>query len=116
MSPKTGKAPRGRGAQVVGKIEDLEKRLTALEAHLRRLRSQARQSTGSAKERLTRLEKQAGAQVERIRDTLQQSLERLGHLLAVSRGRVERETGRLSRALRAGVKAGAEAYRRTRGG
>ena len=104
MSPKMGKTPRGSGEQVREKIEALERRLTALEAHLQRLRSQARQSTGSAKEQLTRLEKQVGVR----------SLGRISQVLAASRRRVEQDTERLSRALRAGMKAGTRAYRRTR--
>jgi len=116
MSPKTEKPRRGRGEQVKGRIEELEKRLAALEAHLRLLRGQARQSTGSARGRLTRLEKQAAARVKRVRETLERSLERLSEVLVASRTRVEWETGRLSRALRAGMKAGTEAYRRTRKG
>jgi len=113
MRPKMGKPRRGSGAQVKEQMEALEKRLTALEAHLQLLGSQARQSTGRTKERLTRLEKQAGARVERVRETLQTSLEQVSQLLAASLGRVERETGRLSRAVKAGLKAGTEAYRRT---
>jgi len=101
---------------VTGKIEDLEKRLAALEAHLRRLRGQARQSTGSMREQLVQLEKQAASRVARVRETLQRSLDRMSRLLAVSRTRVEWETGKLRRALRAGVKAGTEAYRRPRKG
>ena len=116
MSPKAEQSRRGRGAELKGKIEELEKRLAALEGHLRAVRSQARQSTGSARERLTRLEKQAVARAAQIRETLQGSLERLSQVLSASRERVERQTGRLRRALRAGVKAGTEAYRRSRMG
>lgn len=112
MSPKMGKTPRGSGEQVIEKIEALEKRLSALEAHLRLLRGRARQSTGSAKARLTRLEKQAGARAAQVRETVQRSLGRISQVLAISRRRVEQDTTRLSRALRAGMKAGTEAYRR----
>ena len=116
MSPKAGQPRRGRGAELKGKIEELEKRLVALEGHLRVVRSQARRSTGSARERLTRLEKQAGARAAQVRETLQGSLERLSQVLTASRARVEWQTGRLRRALRAGVRAGTEAYRRGRTG
>jgi len=111
-----GRARQGRPAPVGRKLQELEKRLAALEAQLRDARRQAGQTGGSGGERRSRLQRDAVARAERVRETLQQSLEQLSRVLATSRERVERETDRLSRALRAGMKASTEAYRRSRKG
>ena len=113
MPSAKGRARQGRPAPVGRKLQELDKRLATLEAQLRRASLQA---GGSGTERLSRLQQDAVARAERVRETLQQSLEQLSRVLATSRDRVERETDRLSRALRAGMKASTEAYRRSRKG
>src|SRR6266581_735091 len=92
--------PRPAAAVLRGKIRQIEERMARIEDHLEVIRIAAARSRGLPI-RLRRLERKAGAQVARVRRTLAES----------SRG-VKREMEHLRRGLEAGIRAGAEAYRR----
>ncbi len=137
--------PRPASAVLRGKIKKIEERMARLEDHLEVIRAEAARSRGLPRIRLKRLERRAGAQVARVRRTLedsvarlsralavgktrgevarqvaaaraklQGSLDRLGETLAESSRGVKREMSLLRRGLEAGLRAGAEAYRRKR--
>lgn len=82
-------------------IKEFEQRLAHLEGLLERARAEAEQSFGP---------------VRATQDVLRTSLDRVSRSLVESRRAVEGEIGRLTRALRAGVKAGRDAYQRKRPG
>jgi len=137
--------PRPASAVLRGKIKQIEERMARLEDHLEVIRAEAGRSRGLPRIRLKRLERRAGAQVARVRRTLEDSVARLSRALAVAKTRgevarqvaaaraklqgsldrlgetlaessrgVKREMGLLRRGLEAGLRAGAEAYRRKR--
>ncbi len=134
-----GGTRQGRIDQARGKIRELEGRLLKLEGQLKVLQGQTRQARGQARVRLARLEKTAASQVARVQAALGLSTERITDVLHTGRRRVEKlmrsveptlqkslaqgrdlarasavEARLLSRGLRAGVKAGREAFRRSR--
>ena len=97
------------------RLKQLEARLAHLEDQLRALRTEASGSVGAARARLERLEQRAAAQINLAQTTLKNSLDSISRTLAASRDSVESGAGRLTRAVRAGVRAGSRAYRgRTR--
>jgi len=128
-------------ARPPAKITQLEARLAQVEAELARVRSTAARG-GLTRERLAGIEKAMAAQVARAQAGLQDSVNRLSRTLLSARSREEaaqqiaqarqsvkksldrlgesqkkitREVGRLTRGLKAGVKAGRAAYRGPRG-
>jgi hypothetical protein len=134
--PRQGSANRARS-----QLKDLETRLTRLESQLTLLRSQARQASGTTRARLERLEQNAAAQVERVRRARGASSERMARALSSGRLNVEKimqrvepsvaksmslsgelvraatkEARLLGKGVRAGVRAGSEAFRRSRQG
>lgn len=97
-------------------IKELEQRLAHLEGLLETVRTEAARSTGPARARLERIDKLLAGRIRTTQQTLRTSLERVSRSLAESRKAVESEIGRLTRVLRAGVKAGRDAYQRKRSG
>ena len=95
-------------------IRQLDQRLAHLEALLQTARAEATRSSGPARERLERIDKLLAVRIRTTQATLKASLDRLGRAVADSRKTVEEEIGRLTRGLRAGVKAGRAAYRKRR--
>ena len=95
-------------------IRQLDQRLAHLEELLQTVRAEAARSSGPARERLERIDKLLAVRIRTTQATLKTSLDRMGRVVADSRKTVEDEIGRLTRGLRAGVKAGREAYRRRR--
>jgi uncharacterized alpha-E superfamily protein len=81
----------------------LESRLDALQRQLKALKTQAGKARGTAQKRAERLERQTRATMERAVRTLEPKLRS-----AVA------EATRIARAARAGVQAGAAAYRADR--
>ncbi len=69
-------------------------------------------SVGAARTKLESLERRAAAQITRAQSTLKDSLDSITRTLATSKNTVESKAGRLTRAVRAGVRAGTRAYRR----
>lgn len=97
------------------RLKQLEARLAHLEDQLKTLRTEASGSVGAARARLESLERRAAAQINLAQTTLKNSLDSISRTLAASKGSVESKAGRLTRAVRAGVRAGSRAYRgRTR--
>lgn len=97
------------------KLKQLEARLVHLEDQLKTLRTEASGSVGATRARLQSLERRATAQINLAQTTLKNSLDSISRTLAASRDSVESSAGRLTRAVRAGVRAGRRAYRgRTR--
>ena len=93
-----------------GKFLEYEGRLKELEGWLKVIRGQARQASGRARLRLERLERQ-------LRGTIDSTLKSFDGVMKNLEPRVRRsldETKALARGLRAGIKAGAAAYRRSR--
>jgi ABC-type transporter Mla subunit MlaD len=81
-------------------MKDLTRRLKAVQRQLERLGSQARSARGEARTRMKRLERRTRVAVTKaLRRTEPQVREALA------------EASRLGRGLRAGVRAGAAAYR-----
>ncbi len=133
--------PRPALAVLRGKIRQIEERMARLEDYLKVLRVEASRSSGLARIRLKRLERRARVQVGRAQRTLKDSVSRLSQALAVAKTRdevarhvarararledsvqtlaqstkgVKREMSLLGRGLKAGLRAGTEAYRRKR--
>jgi hypothetical protein len=97
-------------------LKKLEARLASLEDQLKALRTEASGSVGAARAKLERLERRAAAQISLAQTTLKNSLDSITRTLATSKDTVEQKAGRLTRAVRAGVRAGSRAYRgRARG-
>jgi hypothetical protein len=67
---------------------------------------------GAARARLESLERRAAGQIARAQTTLKESLDAIARTLAASKDTVELKADRLTRAVRAGVRAGTRAYRR----
>lgn len=101
MAERPTRRPAASAAQA--QLKQLEARLARLEDQLTALRSEASGSAGAARARLEGLERRAAAQIGRAQATLRQSLESITRALS---------GGRLTRAVRAGVRAGSQAYRR----
>lgn len=109
--------PKRRAARSASpaRLKQLEARLALLEDQLKALRTEASGSVGAARARLESLERRAAAQINLAHATLKHSLDSISRTLAASRDSMESRAGRLTRAVRAGVRAGSRAYRgRTR--
>lgn len=109
--------PKRRAARSApsARLKQLEARLARLEDQLKALRTEASGSVGAARARLESLERRAAAQINLAQATLKHSLDSISRTLAASRDSMESRAGRLTRAVRAGVRAGSRAYRgRTR--
>ncbi len=134
--------PRPAAAVLRGKIRQIEERMARIEDHLEVIRIAAARSRGlpirlrrlerkagaqvarvrrTLKDSVARLSRAAAVaktrgevarQVAAARAKLQDSLDRLGGTLAESSQGVKREMEHLRRGLEAGLRAGAEAYRR----
>ncbi len=109
MAEQSRRRPARSAAQ--NRLKQLETRLAHLESQLKALRAQTSGSVGAARAKLESLERRAAAQITRAQSTLKDSLFR-SRTLAASKGTVESKAGRLTRAVRAGVRAGTRAYRR----
>ena len=92
-------------------IKELEERLARLEQLLETVRSEATRRSGAARTRLEQIEKLVTTRIGTTQAALKGAVDRLSRVLTDSKKSVEREIGLLSRALRAGVKAGKDAYR-----
>lgn len=104
------------------RLKELETRLARLETQLKELRTETAGSVGAARVKLKRLEHQAAEQIgraqvafNRAQAAFTQSLDTISRTLATSRESVGDQADRLTRAVRAGVRAGSQAYRRQRG-
>ena len=93
------------------RLKQLETRLAHLENQLRTLRTEAAGSVGATRARLESLERRAAAQLNLAQTTLKNSLDSISRTLATSKGSMESRAGRLTRAVRAGMRAGSRAYR-----
>jgi hypothetical protein len=108
----TEQRKRRPAAPPVGRqIKDLEDRLAHLEAMLADVRAEAGRSSGAARARLERVAEAVAERTAQARETLSVTLDRVSRALLSSRERIEREVGLLTRGLRAGVRAGRDAYR-----
>ena len=97
-------------------VKQLEERLAKLEDLLETVRKEATRTSGAARLRLLRIDKLLASRIAGTQATLKASLDRMSEALTTSRKSVEEEVTRLTRGLRAGVKAGREAYRGKRPG
>jgi chromosome segregation ATPase len=114
MAERPRRRPARSAAQT--RFRQLEARLADLESQLTTLRAQTSGSVGPARARLETLERRAADQITRAQTTLKESLDSISRTLAASKDTVGFKAGRLTRAVRAGVRAGTRAYRRrTRG-
>ncbi|HTY77082.1 MAG TPA: hypothetical protein VMI34_04610 [Candidatus Bathyarchaeia archaeon] len=109
MAERPKRRPASSAAQ--SGLKELEARLAHLEEQLKALRSEASSSVGATRARLEGLERRAAAQIHTAHATLKQSLDSITRALAASRESVESKAGRLTRAVRAGVRAGSRAFR-----
>jgi hypothetical protein len=101
---------RGKFREYEGRLRQLETRLRQLEARLRVIQGHAQRAGGRARLRWKRLDRE-------LRGTIDTTLARLHGLLRTVEPRVRRsleQTSTLGRGLRAGIKAGVAAYRRSR--
>jgi chromosome segregation ATPase len=113
MTERPQRRPVRSAAQT--RLKQLEARLAKLEDQLETLRTQASGSVGTARARLESLERRVATQISQAQASLKQSFDSIARTLAASKGNVESRAGRLGRAVRAGVRAGSQAYRgRTR--
>lgn len=113
MAERPKRRPARSAAQT--RLKELEARLAHLEDQLKTLRTEASGSVGAARAKLETLERRAAAQINLAQTTLKNSLDAITRTLAASKDTVESKAGRLTRAVRAGVRAGSRAYRgRTR--
>jgi len=110
MADRPRRSPARSAAQ--NRLKQLENRLAHLENQLKTLRAQTSGSVGAARAKLESLERRAATQITRAQSTLKDSLDSITRTLATSKNTVESRAGRLTRAVRAGVRAGARAYRR----
>jgi hypothetical protein len=93
-----------------GKFREYEGRMRQLEGRLTVIQGRAQQTTGRARVRLKRLERD-------VRSTIDATLARVDGLMKFVEPRVRRslaQTRALEHGLRAGIRAGAAAYRKTR--
>ena len=113
MAEPSKRRPARSAAQT--RLKELEARLAHLEDQLKTLRTEASGSVGVARAKLESLERRAAVQISLAQTTLKNSLDSITRTLAASKDTVESKAGRLTRAVRAGVRAGSRAYRgRTR--
>jgi chromosome segregation ATPase len=110
MAERSKQRPARSAAQT--QLKQLEARLADLEGQLTTLRAEASGSVGAARARLENLERRAASQIARAQTTLKESLDAIARTLAASKDTVGLKAGRLTRAVRAGVRAGTRAYRR----
>ena len=110
MAEKARRRPARSAAQ--NRLKQLETRLAHLETQLKTLRTQTSGSVGATRAKLETLERRAAEQIARAQTTLKESLDSITRTLAASKDTVELRAGRLTRAVRAGVRAGTRAYRR----
>ena len=110
MAEKARRRPARSAAQT--RLKQLETRLAHLETQLKTLRTQTSGSVGATRAKLETLERRAAEQIARAQTTLKESLDSITRTLAASKDTVELRAGRLTRAVRAGVRAGTRAYRR----
>jgi predicted nucleic acid-binding Zn-ribbon protein len=110
MAEKARRRPARSTAQ--NSLKQLEARLADLESQLKTLRTQTSGSVGAARAKLETLERHAADQIARAQTTLKESLDSITRTLAASKDTVELKASRLTRAVRAGVRAGTRAYRR----
>jgi hypothetical protein len=90
----------------------IEGRLAKLEELLATVKAEKIKSEGANRLRLVQIEKLVTTRIASTRAALQASLDRMGTALLESKKNVEREVGLLTRGLRAGVRAGRDAYRK----
>jgi len=109
MAERPKRRPARSPAQ--SRLKELEARLAHLEDQLKALRTEASNSVGATRARLEGLERRAAAQINVAHSTLKHSLDSITRTLAASRESVESQAGRLTRAVRAGVRAGSRAFR-----
>ncbi|HEX6775478.1 MAG TPA: hypothetical protein VF238_06485 [Methylomirabilota bacterium] len=93
------------------RLKQLEKRLAHLENQLKTLRTEASGSVGATRARLESVERRTAAQIKLAQNTLKNSLDSISRTLAASKGSMESKAGRLTRAVRAGMRASRRAYR-----
>ena len=110
MAERSRRRPARSAAQ--NRLNQLETRLAHLESQLKTLRTQTSGSVGAARAKLETLERRAAKQITRAQTTLKDSLDSITRTLAASKDTVEFKASRLTRAVRAGVRAGTRAYRR----
>lgn len=110
MAERTRRRPARSAAQ--NRLKQLETRLADLEGQLKTLRTQTSGSVGAARAKLESLERRAAEQITRAQGTLKDSLDSITRTLAASKNTVESRASRLTRAVRAGMRAGTRAYRR----
>src|SRR5215468_5328758 len=104
MAARPTRRPPTSAAQA--RLKHLEARLARVEENLATLRSEAARGAGAARARLA-------DQIGRAQATLRQSLDSITRALTASTETVGK-AGRLTRAVRAGVRAGRQAYRTKR--
>lgn len=109
MAERPKRRPARGAAQT--RLKELETRLAHLEDQLKTLRTEASSSVGTARAKLEALERRAAAQMNLAQTTLKNSLDSISRTLAASKDTVESKAGQLTRAVRAGMRAGSRAYR-----
>ena len=110
MAERPKQRPARSAAQT--RLKQLEARLAHLEGQLKTLRAEASGSVGAARARLESLERRAAGQIARAQTTLKESLDAIARTLPASKEAMGFKADRLTRAVRAGVRAGTRAYRR----
>lgn len=110
MAERSKRRPARSAAQT--RLKELEARLAHLESQLKTVRAGASGSVGAARAKLEGLERRAAGQITRAQATLKESLDTIARTLAASKDTVGFKAGRLTRAVRAGVRASARAYQR----
>jgi len=110
MAERSRRRPARTAAQTP--LAQLEARLAHLESQLKALHAEASGSVGATRARLEGLERRAADQIARAQATLKETLDSISRTLAASKDTVGVKASRLTRAVRAGVRAGTRAYRR----
>ena len=111
------RAKRRRPSDVLREeVKELEERLARLEQLLQTVHSEATRRSGAARAGLEQIERLVTTRIGATQTVLKGAVDRMSRVLTDSRKSVEREIGLLNRALRAGVKAGKDAYRGKPGG
>lgn len=109
MAERSRRRPARSAAQT--RLKQLETRLAHLESQLKTLRAEASGSVGAARAKLESLERRAADQIARAQSTLKESLDSIARTLVASKEAMGFKADRLTRAVRAGVRAGTSAYR-----
>jgi TolA-binding protein len=113
LPPEKGAKRRGPAApDLKDQIGQIEGRLAKLEELLATVKAQKSKTEGENRLRLVQIEKLVTTRIASTRASLQASLDRMGTALLESKKNVEREVGLLTRGLRAGVRAGRDAFRK----